>query len=775
MKNNNLSALIEKSKSLNAVFLPKILHLKNKEELSFFNSLLEQPGIMVCDEILGQTEELVKSRNPKRVFKKDELREEAIKYLGNGPWEEFGCWVYYPWSNKIIHILPEMDFIDVRTNRNQYKITPAEREILSGKKIGVIGLSVGQSIALTIAMERICGEIRLADFDKVELSNLNRIRTGVHNLEISKVVAVAREISEIDPFLKVTCLIDGVTEENIDNFFIEGGKLDACVEVCDGLDIKILSRVKAKEYRVPVVMTSSDRGTTDVERYDLNPDLPILHGFIDHLDISKIKSAKTNEEKVPYLLPMLGLDTTSTRLKSSMIEIGQSITTWPQLASGVLIGGTVCTDVCRRIFLNQFHDSGRYFLDIEELISDKVFPSNNIEINKSIDNNPLSEEQMLAAAQHFLNKQPADPALEWIENEIVAELISAAIQAPSGANVQPWKWLYYSGKIFLFLDSERSSSLLDFRHMASYIGLGAATENLVLKAHEKGLKVDINSFPTPSSDILVSVFTLYRNSINLTFESNKLDYLVNYINQRITNRREGNQKKINIEVVQQMKSVVETVQGAQLFLAESREEIHQVAEIMASVDRIRLLDRRGHHDFVNEIRWSDIEVDEKKDGIDIKSLFLTPLEHAGFHVAKEWQVVQNVKEWNGGDSLEKYSKRIVNTSSAIGLITMPSYDRLSYYKGGRAVQRLWLTATQNNISIHPHTASIFLFSRMIEGNMEGLSDDIIYKLKNLREKFVRIFPDSINNKEIFLFRLSITDNVEISSVRRHVQDVFFTK
>ena len=36
---------------------------------------------------------------------------------------------------------------------NQYKITPEEREMLEKRKIGVIGLSVGQSVSITLAME----------------------------------------------------------------------------------------------------------------------------------------------------------------------------------------------------------------------------------------------------------------------------------------------------------------------------------------------------------------------------------------------------------------------------------------------------------------------------------------------------------------------------------------------------------------------------------------------------------------------------------------------
>ncbi|HPF91885.1 MAG TPA: hypothetical protein PLL57_14590, partial [Flavobacteriales bacterium] len=72
-----------------------------------------------------------------------------------------------------------MEFALVRTDRNRNKITREEQAILSSKKVGVIGLSVGQSVSLTLALERSFGEIRLADHDTLELSNLNRIRSGV--------------------------------------------------------------------------------------------------------------------------------------------------------------------------------------------------------------------------------------------------------------------------------------------------------------------------------------------------------------------------------------------------------------------------------------------------------------------------------------------------------------------------------------------------------------------------------------------------------------------
>jgi molybdopterin/thiamine biosynthesis adenylyltransferase len=353
------------------VYKPMFYRLTNsKDETAFLNLLNSKDNLEVHDEIHSQIEELIKCRNPKTVYSKESLRKAANEFFETTDKNKYGVWVFYPWSNRLVHILDENEFVAVRTNRNKNKITEKEREILSSKKIGVIGLSVGQSVALTIAMERICGELRIADFDVLELSNLNRIRSGVHNLGIKKTVAVAREIAEIDPFFKVTCFQSGITEENIDGFINENGKLDVLVDECDGLHIKIVCRQKAKKYKVPVVMDTSDGGMIDIERFDLEPNRPILHGLIDHLDVGKVKEAKTNQEKLPFVAAIIGLDSISQRLKESLAEVGKSIVTWPQLASSVTLGGAVICDISRKILLDELSVSGRFFVNVDEIIKD---------------------------------------------------------------------------------------------------------------------------------------------------------------------------------------------------------------------------------------------------------------------------------------------------------------------------------------------------------------------------------------------------------------------
>lgn len=337
------------------------------EKEALLKLLQEKPQVKVYDALHGQLKELIKSMHPTRVLSAEETEAAIVQHLNGTSLEDYGVWVYYPWSERVTHLLDEQEFIAMRTSRNIYKIKPEERDVLITKKIGVIGLSVGQTIALTLAMERIGGELRLADFDELELTNMNRIRTSVHNLGVPKVISAAREIAELDPFIKVKVYTDGATEANLDDFLTAGGQLDLLVEECDSLNVKIISRIKAKALKMPVVMEMNDRGMLDIERYDLEPDYPMMHGLIPDIDMETLSNL-TTEQKVPILGPMVGGEAMSTRMKFSLTHIGKTITAWPQLASSVMLGGGMVADTCRRILLDELRSSGRFYVDFEQLI-----------------------------------------------------------------------------------------------------------------------------------------------------------------------------------------------------------------------------------------------------------------------------------------------------------------------------------------------------------------------------------------------------------------------
>ena len=199
--------------------------------------------------------------------------------------EEAQRWIYYPWRRAVVRLLGPRAFGTLRLDRNRNKLTRAEQARQRTLRIGVIGLSAGHSIAHVLAMEGLAGELRLADFDTVELSNLNRIPGSVLDLGVNKAVVAARRIGEIDPYLRVVTITEGITPENLGSF-LDG--FDLVIEECDSLDVKLLVREAARERRIPVLMETSDRGVLDVERFDLEPERPVFHGLLAGLHSSDL-------------------------------------------------------------------------------------------------------------------------------------------------------------------------------------------------------------------------------------------------------------------------------------------------------------------------------------------------------------------------------------------------------------------------------------------------------------------------------------------------------
>jgi len=753
------------------LFTPEIYRLNVTSDRLILDQLIQDGKVsFIHDDILSQLQELIKCLNPSKRIAEPDYPELIIQHLNGHNIDEYGIWIYYPWNRRLVHLLDEIEFIEVRTNRNQYKITKPERDSLLQKRIGIIGLSVGQSIALTICMERGCGELRLADFDVLELSNLNRIRTGLHTIGVLKVVAVAREIAEIDPFIKVKCYSEGLNEGNLDDFFLNGGPLDLLIDECDGLDMKIISRFKARELGIPVLMDTSDRGMLDVERFDLEPDRPILHGKVNDINPGNIKSL-SNEDKIPIMLQMLGVNDISLRGKVSMIEVQQTINTWPQLASSVVLGGGVGADVSRRILLKQLHDSGRYYIDLENLICDKKIDTDQI-LNLPVNPfKPLKEMQMsnLAAEKNDLLPEP-----DLIPDiKTITQLVTAACAAPSTGNDQPWKWLYADGVLSLFHDQFRSFSFGDFNKIASFISFGAAFENLYLLALKLGIKARYSFQPAGDDKELVAKIT-FSSAGNLNGRS--LADLSDSIIHRHTNRNPTVKNDLFPAEFDELKTVTESIAGANILFFTKNEDLQKLGKIIGACDRIRLLNPIGHHDFVHrEMRWNNDEVLNTRDGIDVNTLGLTNSQLAALEILKDEKVISSIKNLNGGYALDGMAQKSIETACAMCIITLPNYNLRNYFDGGRAMERFWLAATKMGLSVHPMISPFYLFPRILHGNGEGLDEVSVKELTLLREKFVDLTGIGNNLSEVFIAKIGKAGVPQVKSLRLMLEDTLTLK
>ncbi|MDO8968660.1 Rv1355c family protein [Algoriphagus sp.] len=734
---------------------PVFYNPSDQSDLEKIQNLKSNSFIYVVDEIDSQVSDLIKSQSPEYQFSKEELQERVSDFFRDKDKERFGNWVYYPWKYTLVHLLPENDFIKVRTVRNNYKITPEEQQELAKKKIGIVGLSVGQSVALAMALERSCGEMRLADFDTLELSNLNRIKAGVTSLGVEKLIIAAREISDIDPYLKVTLFREGITEENIDRFITENGKLDLIIEECDSFDIKILVRQKAKKYQVAVMMDTSDRGMLDIERFDLEPEREIFHGLLGNVELNSLKNLTSNQ-RIAFGLKITGLETLSPRMKASLLEVGQSISSWPQLASAVFLGGASIAHVGRRVLLGDSVNSGRFYVDLDQIV-----PTEYQEFNINIPAKSIVD-------SHFLIPNNVMPSGYLLSKNEVIELVNQANLAPSGGNIQPWIWVFdKKGNLHLFHDQKRSHSLLDYKGIGSLFAFGAALENLRLAAAKKGIEIEIiQQIKNFEEDLIVSIRFLSKVSKEILVPFGEL-----YSGIAIRNTNRKNNGRIPLEAAH-FSQLLEITKDTEFELETISmvSELEQLAKVIGGMDRLRLFHEQGLSDFISEVRWSENEAKETKDGIDIATLELSSTERAAMGLLKDPRTVRFFRKFLMGYGLTKISKETITSSSAMFLLSGKEFIPKTYLESGKVVQRIWLWANMNGMSFQPVTASLFIFRKVLDDPKHGFKEHEVNEIHELKRAFNLLFNKELKMLEIFMFRLNFAGEPSVRSYRRDVID-----
>lgn len=342
---------------------PWVIRLE-PDEFDRFADVCRTHHIVRLDTIDRQLAELAAVRLPaadgaeRRRFVDDTL-------AAHGGRASYGNWVYLPWERTAAHLLDRDAYFEVITSRNQDKISREEQRSLRTKRIGVMGLSVGGEAAVTVAQEHLCGEIVLADFDRLDLSNLNRLGAGFEELNHNKAVIVARRIARIDPYLEVTVFEKGVTAANLDDF-LDG--LDLLIEECDGLEIKHRVRRLARERGLNIVFAADERGFLSVEPYADRPELRPFHG--------RIEEPQPPREAYPTPLAFMkaltewmgGWDRISERSRRSLEQIGKTLCGYPQLAGEARYAAGQIGHVARRLLLGERLPPFLGNLDLTELL-----------------------------------------------------------------------------------------------------------------------------------------------------------------------------------------------------------------------------------------------------------------------------------------------------------------------------------------------------------------------------------------------------------------------
>jgi hypothetical protein len=322
------------------------------------------------------------------------------------------------------------------------------------------------------------------------------------------------------------------------------------------------------------------------------------------------------------------------------------------------------------------------------------------------------------------------------------------------------------------MDVDRARSALDPGLRYAYLGLGACLENMILHGAQLGLDLRYDFTPNSDHPQLIAALEIRTRQENPA-PSDETLRLVEQIPLRCTNRKNSEVLALSAQETRVLEHAIkEESLGTQLTIVQDRERIDKIAALCGKAERIRFLNVTCHHDmFVREMRWNQREVESTRDGIDVDTLELSLTDRTGLRVAADPKAMSMLRFWGTGRAMEKMAAKGVRASSAIAIVSIPDYNIVSTFNGGRSTQRFWLRASELGILAHPVGAPIFMGIHGLWDNVGILSPEEHKEASEILEEFKTIVGTG-DSAPFFMLRLGKAAQPTARSLRLPVEKTF---
>lgn len=642
--------------------------------------------------------------------------------------------------------------------RNLGLFSREEQDRLAASCIAVPGMGgVGGSHLVTLARCGV-GGFHIADFDTYEPVNANRqYGAKASTMGKPKLEVMAAEALDVNPALRLEKFPDGVAPDNLDAFL---SGVDVVVDGLDffAVDIRRALFNRALELNIPVITAGPMGFSTALLVF-----MPGGPNFDQHFGY-----AEDMAEFDKHLHFFVGLTP----------KAPQSAYTDPASIDLTRRRGPSCIIACQLCAAAAAMEAVRIILGRPGVRGVPHFQQYDLYRRKWIEGRMLSANSPLRRLKRKIAKdmvvfkgfrvQPEVPCLQpgepILNSESTEFLMDAAIQAPSGDNVQPWKFHAHGDALDIRSNFAADTSFFNVRQVATLIASGAAAENASLAASLMGLAADVAVMPEPDKPDLSA-----RVSFSRAGEVQP-DPLADAVWKRMTNRKPFAKDPLGQGVLDGLRHEAERIPGAKLHLLTTREQITEAANLIFRTDPIRAEHRNLHEHFISMVRFTADDVLRTQDGLPIKNLEAGPHGELFLKVTRSWKAMSMANRLGLGKLVADVSRKGMLASGAIGLVTVPAQTEADFVTGGRALQRVWLAANQQGVQFQPMTVITLFKLRWLWEGPQAFSPEHQTLLKDIWPRFDALFPDvTQDNGLVMLFRLGKGPRGKHGTYRRPVE------
>lgn len=180
------------------------------------------------------------------------------------------------------------------------------------QKVLLVGVGGVGSYALETLVRNGFTSITIIDFDKIDITNLNRqLITNNQNIGHSKVIAGILRSKSINPDILIDGIENKLTEANIDE--ILALNFDYIIDACDDINIKFLLMVKKEQYKYQLISSMGTAKKLDPTKLKITTLDKTTNDPLARILRKKVKDAKikykinvVSSDEVPLPIKTLG-------------------------------------------------------------------------------------------------------------------------------------------------------------------------------------------------------------------------------------------------------------------------------------------------------------------------------------------------------------------------------------------------------------------------------------------------------------------------------------